>query len=594
MTVCISAPIMTAMPRAISVETLRHSTAHLMAAAVKKRFPAARLGIGPVIDDGFYYDFDTKADLSPSSFAAIENEMRAMIAQKLPFRKEWMTTARAIAFFRKRKEPHKMELIGELRRKGIKKVSVYWTGEHFADLCTGPHLRSTGDIPRDAFALTKTAGAYWRGDEKNAQLKRLYGTAWPTKQELDTYLAMLKEAERRDHKRLGPALDLFTFSDLVGSGLPLWTPKGTLIRTLLDDFVWRLREARGYERVEIPHITKKELFEKSGHWEKFGEDLFRVTSREGHLFAIKPMNCPHHTQIYKRKLFSYRELPQRYANTTMAYRDEQSGELAGLSRTRGFTQDDAHVFCRNAQVKEEMLKVWDIVDAFYGAFGFSLRVRLSFHDPKRPKDYLGEKSTWRKAEKEIIALAEARGAKAERAPGEAAFYGPKVDFLAKDSLGREWQVATIQLDMNLPERFDLSCVDEKGKPERIVMIHAAIMGSIERFLAILIEHVAGDFPVWLAPVQVRVLPIAERHHAQAESAIAALKKSGVRAELSPAGETLGKRIREGELNKIPYLAVLGDREESEGTLTIRSRGSNRQETLTPETFAARIREGAPR
>jgi len=582
------------MPNAtIKIETLRHSTAHVLAKAVKRLHKDVKLGIGPVIEGGFYYDFDTKNTLGEEQFPLIEEEVRRIIAAKEPFKKEWLTIPKAAALFRKLKESYKVELIKELAKKGVKKVSVYWTGNDFVDLCTGPHIKNTGDIPTDAFKLTKAASAYWRGDEKNRQLKRVYGTVFITKEELQRHLTMLDEAEKRDHKRLGVALDLFAFSELVGSGLPLWTPKGTVVRGLLDEFVWQLRKARGYERVEIPHITKKELYEVSGHWEKFKDELFKITTREGHIFAMKPMNCPHHAQIFKRRQWSYRELPQRYANTTMVYRDEQTGELAGLSRTRAFTQDDAHVFCRKSQVKDEMLKIWDIIDIFYGAFGFSLTVRLSLHDPRHPKKYLGDRATWRKAEGEIIALAHARGVKTIKAAGEATFYGPKIDFMAKDSLGREWQVATIQLDMNLPERFDLSCIDENGKQERIVMIHAAIMGSIERFLSILIEHYAGDFPAWLSPVQVHVIPIAERHAEYAHEVLQKLLNADIRAEATNANQTLGKAIREGELAKIPYLLVVGDREIAQNELSVRERKKEVRTNINIEDFISELTKQRP-
>jgi threonyl-tRNA synthetase len=378
-------------------------------------------------------------------------------------------------------------------------------------------------------------------------------------------------AEEKDHKQLGRELDLFVFSDLVGPGLPLWTPRGTLLRNLLDDFVWELRKKRGYEKVEIPHITKKELYETSGHWDKFKDDLFRVKTREGHEFAMKPMNCPHHIQIYARKPWSYRELPLRYANSTMCYRDEQSGELNGLSRVRAFTQDDAHVFCRESQVKEEFMKIWDIVQEFYGAFGFTLRIRLSFHDPKQPEKYLGDKKRWQSAETTLREIAEEKGAETFEGIGEAAFYGPKLDFIAKDALGRDWQVATIQLDLNLPERFDLTCVNEKGEKERIVMVHAAIMGSIERFLSVILEHVQGTLPVWLSPVQVRVLPVSEKHAEYANDVLEKLSSAGIRADFE-ADDSLGKRIREGKAMKIPYLIVVGDEEAKAQTGALEGRG----------------------
>ncbi len=377
--------------------------------------------------------------------------------------------------------------------------------------------------------------------------------------------------EERDHRIIGKELDLFTFSDLVGSGLPLWTPKGTILRQEIDRFIWQLRSRHGYEGVTIPHITKKDLYEKSGHWDKFSDELFRITSREGREYAMKPMNCPHHTQIFDRKPHSYREMPQRYAETTMVYRDEQSGELGGLTRVLSITQDDAHVFCRTTQVKEEFLKIWDIVDTFYKTFGFTLRVRLSFRDPATPEKYLGTSETWDRAESELRTIATERGANFFEGPGEAALYGPKLDFMASNAAGREWQVATIQLDMNIPERFDLTCTNEKGEKERVVMIHAAIAGSLERCAAILIEHYAGAFPTWLSPVQARVLPIAEAHKEAARAIVQTLKDSGIRADIDEANESLGKKVRNAKTEKIPYTLVIGDKEIADGAAALEGR-----------------------
>jgi len=374
-----------------------------------------------------------------------------------------------------------------------------------------------------------------------------------------------------DHRRIGKELDLFTFSDLVGPGLPLWTPKGTVLRQELDAYVWELRSKYNYGRVTIPHITKKELYQTSGHWDKFIDELFRVTSREGKEYAMKPMNCPHHTQIFARKPHSYREMPQRYAETTMVYRDEQSGELGGLTRVLSITQDDSHVFCRTTQIKEEFLKIWDIIDTFYKTFGFSLRVRLSFRDPAAPEKYLGTKAIWDKAESELREIAAERGADYFEGPGEAALYGPKLDFMAKNAAGREWQVATIQLDMNLPERFDLSCVNEQGEKERIVMIHSAITGSLERCAAVLIEHYGGAFPLWLSPVQVRVLPISDKQKEYADEVVRSMTMAGIRTELDNSNETLGKKIREAKHHKIPYYLVIGDAEVADKTATVESR-----------------------
>jgi threonyl-tRNA synthetase len=381
--------------------------------------------------------------------------------------------------------------------------------------------------------------------------------------------------DERDHRVLGKELDLFTFSDLVGPGLPLWTPKGTVLRQEIDSFIWELRARYEYERVTVPHITKKELYEKSGHWDKFSDELFRITSREGKEYAMKPMNCPHHTQIFDRKPHSYREMPQRYAETTMVYRDEQSGELGGLTRVLSITQDDAHVFCRTSQVREEFLKIWDIVDIFYKTFGFSLRVRLSFRDPAAPEKYLGTPDVWDKAENELRAIASERGADFFEGPGEAALYGPKLDFMGTNAAGREWQVATIQLDMNIPERFDLTCINEKGKKERIVMIHAAIAGSLERCAAVLIEHYGGAFPAWLSPVQAKILPIGEGHIAFARETLAKLKEAGIRAEIDVSNESLGKKIRESKQQKVPYTLVIGDAEVAAQSATLESRDNGK-------------------
>ena len=396
--------------------------------------------------------------------------------------------------------------------------------------------------------------------------------------------------EIKDHKQLGRELDLFVFSELVGSGLPLWTPRGTLVRNLLDDFVWELRKRRGYEKVEIPHMTKKALYETSGHWDKFKDDLFHVKTREGDEFALKPMNCPNHTQIYARKPWSYRELPQRYANTTVCYRDEQSGELNGLSRTRAFTQDDAHAFCRETQVKEEFIKIWDIIREFYTAFGFEpKKIRLSFHDPQRPEKYLGDKSRWKIAEDILASIAKEKGVETIDGFGEAAFYGPKLDFIAEDALGREWQVATIQLDMNMPERFDLNCINEKGEKERIVMIHAAIMGSIERFLSVILEHLNGAFPLWLSPVQAKVIPVSVSQAEYAKEVFEKLRDSGIRAELDDSNETLGKRIRNAKTEKVPYTLVVGDEEIEEQSVTAEGR-AGRIGKMPLQSFIARVKE----
>lgn len=550
-----------------TLEHKRHTLAHLLAAAVMELYPDTKRTIGPAIDNGFYFDFEFSKPISEADFPALEKKMRELLPTWTSFVRTELNADEA------KKEypgnPYKHELIDEFTADGSK-VSFYQSGQ-YSDLCRGGHVDNPAEgIAPDSFMLDRIAGAYWRGDEKNPMLTRIYGLAFDTKQELDEYVRMREEARARDHKKLGKELDLFTFSELVGGGLPLWTPRGTRLRNTLDEFVWELRRKNGYEKVEIPHITKKALYETSGHWEKFAGELFKITTREGHEFAMKPMNCPHHTQIFARKPHSYRDMPQRYANTTMVYRDEQSGELSGLSRVRAITQDDAHVFCREVQVKEEMLRIWNIITTFYGAAGFTLAPRLSLHDPAHMENYLGTEETWNKAEQALRELVKEQGVTATEALGEAAFYGPKIDFLAKDSLGREWQVATIQLDMNLPERFDLTCINERGEKERIVMIHAAIMGSIERYLSVLIEHYAGAFPLWLAPVQVQVLPVSEKHHTYANEVLERLRSAHLRAELL-ADESLGKRIRQTKLEKVPYFIVIGDKEVESGTVTVEGR-----------------------
>lgn len=399
----------------------------------------------------------------------------------------------------------------------------------------------------------------------------------------------MSELNKSDHREIGRELDLFTFSDLVGSGLPLWTPKGNILREQLDKFIWDLRSKHEYSRVTVPHITKKELYQTSGHWDKFSEELFRITSREGKEYALKPMNCPHHTQIFARKPHSYREMPQRYAETTMVYRDEQSGELGGLTRVLSITQDDSHVFCRTNQIKDEFLKIWDIVDNFYKTFGFTLRVRLSFRDPNEPQKYLGTKEIWDRAENELREIAEDRGADHFEGLGEAALYGPKLDFMAKNSAGREWQVATIQLDMNLPERFDLVCTNEQGEKERIVMIHSAIAGSLERCVAVLLEHFEGVLPTWLSPVQVQILPISEKHSAYAKSIFEKLREEGIRVEIDESNETLGKKVRQAKIMKVPYLLVVGDKEVESSEVTVESRSKGNEGSQSLEKFLEKIK-----
>jgi threonyl-tRNA synthetase len=583
------------------IEIQRHSAAHVMAAAIQHVFPDAKFGVGPAIESGFYYDIDIGRAVTPEDLAKISEAMAKVAAERLPFERSEVAIDEAIALFGDAGQPYKVELLKDIKEKGttslsesersevesVDRVSLYKTGA-FVDLCRGPHVETSGDI--GAWKLWKIAGAYWRGKETNPQMQRIYGLCFATQDELNAHIKMLEEAEKRDHKKLGPELDLFVFSDLVGSGLPLWTPRGTLIRNLLDEYVWSLRTKKGYQKVTIPHITKKDLYETSGHWAKFKDELFKIVSREGHEFALKPMNCPHHTQIFDSRLRSYREMPQRYAETTMVYRDEQTGELSGLSRVRSITQDDAHVFCRKSQIEQECFAIWDIIDAFYSTFGFELSVRLSTHDPEKFEKYLGTKEVWDEAESTLRAMVEKRGRAYVEGKGEAAMYGPKIDFMGKDALGRLHQVATVQLDFNMPERFNLACVNEAGERERVVMIHAAIMGSIERFLSVLIEHYAGAFPVWLAPMQVRILPVADRHNGFGEKLRDEFIAAGIRAEVDETTESVGKKIRAGEVSKVPYLLVVGDKEAVGTELTVRIRGQKDQIAIAKPAFIDRVKQ----
>jgi threonyl-tRNA synthetase len=552
------------------VMSIRHSLAHLLAATVVEMYPGAKNAIGPAIEDGFYQDFEMPVTISDEDLPKIEARMRETL-------KTWGAfTRREVDIEEARKQfswnPYKLELAEEFAEGG-KQLTFYTSGE-FVDLCRGGHVEDAHEINPKAFKLMRVSGAYWRGDQDKQQLQRIYGVAFETPEELKSYLAMIQEAKRRDHRKLGQELDLFVFSDLIGAGLPLFTPRGTVLRRQLNDFVQEMRDEYGYQEVTVPHITKKDAYIASGHWKKFQDELFRITTREEHEFAMKPMNCPHHTQIYAARVRSYKEMPVRYRETTMCYRDEQSGELSGLSRLRAFTQDDAHVFCRTSQVEEEALKIWDIIDRFYGTFGFELRVRFSTHDPVNAAGYSGAPEKWASTEAQLLSIVKSKvGDNYIEGVGEAAFYGPKIDFMAKDALGREHQVATIQLDFNQPEGFDLTCINEEGEKERIVMIHAAIMGSIERFLSVYIEHVAGRFPVWLAPEQVRIITLNQQDNVvgYAEDLAAKAKSLGLRVNVDNDNESVGKKIRNAELMKIPYTVVIGEKEIEGGQLTPRIR-----------------------
>lgn len=586
-----------------SIEQVRHSAAHLMAAAIQSLFPKAKFGVGPAIDNGFYYDIDIGRAVTPEDMKDIQKAVYRLANKKLPFERQEMAIDEAIELFKSLDQPFKVELLNDIKTKGTTKlsaeeagdvdpamqgkVSIYKTGD-FTDLCRGPHVGDTSET--GVVKIWKMAGAFWRGNENNPQLQRIYGLCFATQDELDAYEKMLAEAERRDHRKLGVELDLFAFSPLVGSGLPLFTPKGVMVRRLLEEFVWELMQPYGYERVWIPHLAKSDLYKTSGHWDKFEDDLFHVKSKKSDTeFVLKPMNCPHHTQIYASKMRSYRDLPLRYSEVTTCYRDENTGQLQGLTRVRSLTQDDAHIFCREDQIKQEAMAIYDIISKFYQAFGMTLRVRLSTHDPAHPEKVLGGVEIWQKAESALKGLMDEVGRETEIGVGEAAFYGPKLDFIAKDAIGREWQLATIQLDFNLPERFGLEYTDAEGSKKRPVMVHRAILGSIERFMGVLIEHYAGAFPLWLAPVQVALLPVADRHVDSAIEFAKKLKAEGVRVEVDDSTESVGKKIRNAEKQKTPCMVVFGDKEAG-GELTVRWRGVEEQEVLNVADFISKLKE----
>ncbi|MBP6884493.1 MAG: threonine--tRNA ligase [Candidatus Pacebacteria bacterium] len=563
----------------------RHTLAHLLAQAVQDKYPNALLTLGPAVDNGFYYDIDFGTEkIGDEALKDLQKFMRKNLSKWVEFTHREVSLDEAKKIYAGNK--YKTELIEEIEGRG-EKITLYSCGG-FEDLCRGGHAEHPAtEISSDSFKLDRVAGAYWRGSEKNPMLTRIYGLAFESGEALDAYILQQEEAKKRDHRKLGKELGLFVFSELVGPGLPLWTPRGTMIRELLNDYVWELRKNYGYERVTIPHITKKELYETSGHWAKYADDLFKIHTREDHLYAMKPMNCPHHTQIFDSEPRSYRDMPQRYAETTMVYRDEQSGELSGLSRVLSITQDDAHVFCRESQIETEALAIWDIVERFYGAFGFELKVRFSRHDPSTPEKYLGGAEVWAKAEGALQKLMEGKGVTWIDGLGEAAFYGPKIDFISHDSIGRVLQVATIQLDFNQPKNFGLTCTNEKGEKEQIVMIHAAIMGSIERFMSTLIEHLAGNFPVWLSPTQVTIVPVLENHEEYGKSILNTLKEKGIRAKLDMGKDSLGKRIRNAKTMKVPYVIVVGDKEKESGALTVETRGE-KIEGITLTDFITKL------
>jgi threonyl-tRNA synthetase len=574
-----------------NLHNMRHSLAHIMATAIQHLWPEAKFGVGPVVENGFYYDVDLgQAKISEDDFKKIEEEMKKAIKANEQFERSMIPVDEAIKWAKENKQPYKEELLNDLKRAGttvakdlspeemgtlaegdskLDKVSFYKNGD-FTDLCRGPHVESTGKV--GVFRLMRVAGAYWRGNEKNAQMQRIYGVAFATKDELQQYLTMLEEARKRDHRKLGQELDLFIFSELVGSGLPLFTPRGTILREKLADFSNELRLNQGFQKVFIPHMTKNDLYKTSGHWDKFGDELFLVKSQEtSDELVLKPMNCPHHTRIYAAKQRSYRELPIRYLETTTVYRDEKSGELGGLNRVRSITQDDSHVFCRPDQIESEIAGLLDAAKQLYETVGMKLRVRLSYRDESDA--YLGDKKLWEQAQSQLKAAVISNGLDFFEQEGEAAFYGPKIDFMATDAIGREHQVATVQLDFVQPERFELGYITAESIEERPVMIHCALLGSIERFLAVYIEHTAGKFPVWLAPEQIRIINVNDDQPTVkfiVELQIAA-EKLGLRVHIDNARESVGKKIRAAELAKIPYTIVVGEKEVESGKVMPRTR-----------------------
>jgi threonyl-tRNA synthetase len=567
------------LPRSSESETLkkiRHTASHVMAMAVQKLFPKAQVTIGPWIDNGFYYDFDNPEPFSDKDLKAIQKEMVKIINRKLPVVREEVSRQEAERRIQEIKEPYKLEILADIKQEPI---TIYHLGNEWWDLCAGPHLENTHEINPKAIELESVAGAYWRGDETKAQLQRIYATAWETPEQLAEYKRRKEEALRRDHRKLGKELGLFIFSDLVGPGLPLWTPKGTLLRSMLEDFLQKEQLKRGYLPVVTPHIAKVDLFKVSGHWQKYKEDMFPLMAEDEEAaanengFVMKPMNCPFHIQIYKSELRSYRELPMRLAEFGTVYRYEQSGELGGLTRVRGFTVDDSHLFVTPEQLDGEFLSVVDLILSVFNKLQLkNFKARLSFRDPASDK-YIGSDEAWDKAEGAIRRAVEKLGMEHFEGIGEAAFYGPKLDFIFSDALEREWQLGTVQVDYNLPERFELEYVAEDGSRKRPVMIHRAPFGSLERLIGILIEEYAGDFPLWLAPVQVRLLPVGEAQIDFTKEVVAKMQALGIRAEVDLSGDRLGKLIRNAEKDKIPVMAVVGAKEVETNSLSIRTRAS---------------------
>ncbi|MFM7425574.1 MAG: threonine--tRNA ligase [Elainella sp.] len=581
------------LPRTSESETLkkiRHTTSHVMAMAVQKLFPKAQVTIGPWIENGFYYDFDSPDSFTEKDLKAIKKEMTKIINRKLPVLREEVSREEAERRIQALNEPYKLEILADIQEP----ITIYHLGDQWWDLCAGPHVDSTAELNPDAIELETVAGAYWRGDETKAQLQRIYGTAWETPEQLAEYKRRKEEALRRDHRKLGKELGLFIFADPVGPGLPLWTPKGTLIRSTLEDFLKQEQIKRGYLPVVTPHIAKVDLFKISGHWQKYKEDMFPMMADDDDArqqeqgFALKPMNCPFHIQIYKSELRSYRELPMRLAEFGTVYRYEQSGELGGLTRVRGFTVDDSHLFVTPEQLDDEFMKVVDLTLSVFKSLQLkNFRARLSFRDPSLDK-YIGSDEAWDKAEAAIRRAVETLEMNHFEGIGEAAFYGPKLDFIFQDALDREWQLGTAQVDYNLPERFDLEYVAEDGTRKRPIMIHRAPFGSLERLIGILIEEYAGDFPIWLAPAQIRLLPVTEEVLPFAKQTVEQMQQLGIRAEVDLSGERLGKLIRNAEKEKIPVMAVVGLKEAEANTLSIRTRAAGELGSLPVSEVSQRL------
>ena len=563
-----------------------HSSAHILAQTILALYPEAKLTIGPAIENGFYYDVDFgDHSFSEKDLAAVEKQFLAFAREKFAFKMRRSSKADALAFYQKENNPFKVELIENLEDGTI----TFCDHADFTDLCRGGHIPHTGFVK--AVKLLNVAGAYWRGDETKPQLTRIYGISFPKQKELTEYLALLEEAKKRDHRKLGKELDLFTFSQKVGQGLPLWLPKGTALRERLENFLKEAQKKAGYEQVISPHIGNKELYMTSGHYEKYGADSFQPieTPAEGEEFLLKPMNCPHHCEIFNARQWSYKDLPKRYAEFGTVYRYEQSGELHGLTRVRGFTQDDAHIFCMPTQLDEEFKKVIDLVLYVFGSLGFeNFTAQVSLRDPEKPEKYIGSDENWDLAENAIINAAKEKNLNYVIEYGEAAFYGPKLDFMVKDALGRKWQLGTIQVDYNLPERFDLSYKGSDNELHRPVMIHRAPFGSLERFVAILLEHTGGNFPLWLMPEQVILLCVSEKYEKYAQKVLNQLENNEIRALIDNRNETIGKKIREAQLNKYPYMLIVGEKEAAENTVAVRSRAEGDTGTLTVETFIQKL------